>query len=103
MKTKFLLAICLMMICFVCCQKENNNGFQSNVIITGPDIRMCACCGGWYIQIDSLTYEFDSMPRNSNIDLQQDSFPIAVKLDWQLSNQIACPDKRIIIKRIKKE
>lgn len=103
MKTKFLLSICLIITCFVCCQKANTNDYQSNGIITGPDIRMCPCCGGWYIQIDSLTYEFDSIPSNSNIDLQKDSFPILVKLDWQLSNQIACPDKRIIIKRIMKE
>jgi len=103
MKTKILLPICLIILCFVCCQKGNNSDYQSNGIIMGPDIRMCACCGGWYIQIDSLTYEFDSIPANSNIDLQKESFPILVKLDWQLSNQIACPDKRIIIKSIIKE
>ena len=103
MKTKILLAICLIILCFVCCQKGINNDYQSNGIITGPDIRMCACCGGWYIQIDGSTYEFDSLPGNSNIDLQKDSFPILVKLDWQLSNQIACPDKRITVIRIIKE
>ena len=103
MKTKTLLIIGLIIIGFVCCRKVNNNDYQSIGKITGPDIRMCACCGGWYIQIDGVTYEFDSIPMNSNIDLQKDTFPILVKLDWQLSNQIACPDKRIIIKRITKE
>jgi hypothetical protein len=72
--------------------------------ITGPDPRMCPspCCGGWFIQIDGLTYEFDSIPANSDIDLQKDPFPILVKLDWKLSDKLSCPDKRIIIQRIKK-
>jgi hypothetical protein len=58
------------------------------------------CCGGWFIKIDSLTYEFDSLPGNSNIDLAKETFPLAVKLDWQLSNTIECPNKRITIQRI---
>ena len=103
MKTKFLPVSCFIIICFVCCQKANNNDYQSNGIITEPDIRMCPCCGGWYIQIDGSTYEFDSLPSKSNMNLQKDSFPILVKLDWQLSNQIACPDKRITVIRIIKE
>lgn len=103
MKTKMQLIIGLIIIVFGSCQKGNSNDYQSIGKITGPDIRMCACCGGWYIQIDGVTYEFDSLPNNTNIDLQKGVFPIMVKLDWQLSNGIACPDKRIIIQRIAKE
>lgn len=84
------------------CHKEDNNGYKSHGKITGPDIRLCACCGGWYIDIDSTTYEFDSLP-DKTINLQKDTFPIYVKLDWKLSDKIACPNRRITIQKIIKE
>src|SRR5665647_2434124 len=92
--------ICIIIWGFTSCIQENSKDFISKGIITGPDIRMCACCGGWYIQINGLTYEFDSLPDNSNIDLQKVTFPLSVKLDWQLSNKGGCPDKRITVQRI---
>lgn len=103
MKTKLLFAFFIILIGFVCCHKENNSGFQSDGKITGFDARMCACCGGTYIEIDGVTYEFDSLPVSSNVNLQKDTFPILVKLDWQLSDKVACPDKRITILKILKK
>lgn len=103
MKSKITLLIGIIIGGFFGCSHEIIKDYQSNGKITGPDIRMCACCGGWYIQIDNLTYEFDSLPVNSNIDLQKETFPVLVKLDWQLSDKGACPDKRITIQRIVKE
>jgi hypothetical protein len=87
---------------FTYCQMENGTGYESNGKITGPDYRMCPspCCSGWFIEIDSLTYEFDSIPANANINLQKETFPIPVKLDWKLSDKIVCPIKRITIQRI---
>ena len=55
------------------------------------------------IQIDNVTYEFDTLPAGSTIDLQKETFPIMVKLDWQLSTKSACPDKKIDILRIVKQ
>ena len=83
------------------CQKETEN-YKSKGAILGPDLRDCMCCGGWYIKIDTTEYEFDSLPENTNIDLQKDIFPINVKLDWQLSNKIPCPYKWVSISRISK-
>jgi hypothetical protein len=102
MKYKTVLGICLIVLEFLCCHKEVNYHYESIGLITGQDARMCPspCCGGWFIKIDSLTYEFDSLPGNSNIDLAKETFPLAVKLDWQLSNTIECPNKRITIQRI---
>jgi len=101
MKLKILAAVCII-IGFFCCNKENDSDFESNGKITGPDYRMCPspCCSGWFIQIDSLTYEFDSIPANSNFNLQKETFPIFVKLDWQLYPKLDCPIKRITIQRI---
>lgn len=103
MNAKVILGICIVFFGFLCCHKEDVSNYKSNGKILGPDPRMCACCGGYYIQIDTITYEFDALPDNSNINLQVESFPISVKLDWQLANVAACPDIRIIIQRIKKE
>jgi hypothetical protein len=50
-----------------------------------------------------MEYEFDTLPHKTNIDLESDPFPINVKLDWQLSDRLPCPYKRIIIARIVKE
>ncbi len=82
-----------------CCTSETE--FGSRGIITGPDLRMCACCGGWMIQIDSGTYVFDSLPVGSAIILEKESFPLAVWLDWHLKPN-GCPVNRIIVERIRK-
>lgn len=102
MRNKILLIICLIVFGACCCRKENGHDYESIGIITGQDPRMCPspCCGGWFIKIDSLTYEFDSLPDNSNIDLAKETFPLVVKLDWQLSNIDGCPNKMITVQRI---
>jgi hypothetical protein len=102
MKNKLFLPVVLLSVGLLFCSKENNN-YKSAGIILGGDPRMCICCGGWYIKIDTITYEFDTLPENTNINLQKDTFPINVKLDWSFSEKTACPDKRITIQRITKE
>jgi hypothetical protein len=105
MKYKLLLGICFAILGFVYCQKENNHVYKSTGSISGPDLRMCPspCCGGWFIIIDGLIYEFDTLPVNSDINLEKETFPLAVKLDWELSVIIECPTKRITIQKIAKE
>jgi hypothetical protein len=86
-------------------QKENTDNYKSTGTITGQDVRMCPspCCSGWFIKIDSLTYEFDTLPGSSGISLEKETFPLVVKLDWQLSDTPGCPNKRITVQRIAKE
>jgi hypothetical protein len=90
----------LLMITITFCGKDI---YLSRGTITGPDARMCACCGGWYIKIDTTTYEFETLPSNSKIELQSETFPLKVKLDWKISDRVACPSKYITIFRIEKE
>ncbi len=82
---------------------ENLKILNSTATITGPDLRMCACCGGWYILIDNINYEFEFLPSDAKIDLQTEKFPVVVKIDWQLSDLSACPDKKILIQKISKQ
>ncbi|HKI87892.1 MAG TPA: hypothetical protein VKA38_02620 [Draconibacterium sp.] len=65
---------------FSCEKKEDQ--YQSSAVITGPDIRECICCGGYSIEMNDSTYNFDTLPASSNIELNTETFPINVKLDW---------------------
>ena len=105
MKYLIVLGVCLIIFGFICCHKESSYNYKSIGTITGQDVRMCPspCCSGWFINIDSLTYKFDTLPTNSNINLEKETFPFIVKLDWLLSNTIECPNKRITIQKIAKE
>jgi hypothetical protein len=96
-KTGFLLVLAIIM---TFCGKEM---YLSRGTITGPDIRACVCCGGWFIKIDTTTYNFESLPSNSKIDLNSETFPLNVKLDWVKSDRVPCPNKFISILRIAKE
>lgn len=83
------------------CSKGNTEDYKSRGIILGPDLGMCICCGGYKIKIDTVIYNFDSVPANSNINLQKEVFPIPVRLDWNL-DRLKCANW-ITIQRIVKE
>jgi len=83
----------------VACTKENSN-YKSVGTITGIDGTMCGCCGGWEINIDDSRYLIDSMPDDSEINLATETFPITVKLDWQLVNNGCSAFNRITVQRI---
>ncbi len=72
---------------------EDANEFMSNGVITGWDPRMCMCCGGYYINIDSSTYRFYRLPDGSKIDLENPTFPIYVKLDWAKADNVCLGDE----------
>ncbi len=91
--------ICLVLI-LMACTKEND--YKSVGTITGIDGTMCGCCGGGIINIDGGRYLIDSMPKNSGFDLSKETFPITVKLDWQLINNECSFFGRIAVQRIKK-
>ena len=75
--------------------------FRSNGTITGYDTRECSCCGGFYIEIDNATYRFYDLPNNSELNLENSTFPIYVKLDWT-KDANACLGDEIIVSRIEK-
>ena len=75
--------------------------FRSNGTITDYDTRECSCCGGFYIEIDNVTYRFFDLPKNSELNLENPTFPIFVKLDWT-KDANACLGDEIIVSRIEK-
>jgi hypothetical protein len=93
MKIKeILLVIFVLFGTFVSCEKEDN--YQSMGIIIGSDVRDCICCGGYLIEIEDSTYNFDVLPASSDIDLIETSFPVNVKLDWTYDRE--CGDIQYI-------
>lgn len=85
------------------CKKDLSaeSGFMSVGTIIGGDLRMCMCCGGWFIKIDNDTLRFGNLPQDSNIDLQIESFPLEVRLNWEKSS-FQCLGDEIIILKIEK-
>ena len=101
---KILLAFIVVLSILTSCKKiENPNqsdGFSDGVI-TGEDLTLCACCGGWIIKIDSLTYKFWSIPDTNEIKLDYNNLPIPVKLKWKFKDK-ACRNDLIDVIQIKK-
>lgn len=66
--------------------------YEATGTITGQDMTMCPCCGGWYITIDNFVppfvdipayqHRFYSLPASSTINLATATFPLNVKFNW---------------------
>ncbi|MGB0931084.1 MAG: hypothetical protein ACPGVB_09930 [Chitinophagales bacterium] len=78
---KQLLTLLLILSSFLsACEKEYT---KDTGVITSPDSGYCGCCGGWFIEIDAKTYRFRELPENSNLDLENETLPLHVKLHWK--------------------
>jgi len=97
---KLIIPFCMSLLLMTACKKENS--LQSNGQITGADPRMCACCGGWFINIDNETYRFYDLPAESDLDLTNASFPIQVELNWNTTGN-GCMGDEIVIDELKRK
>ena len=100
MKIIIIFSVLLITLSIASCSSEEDE-FRSNGTITGYDVRECSCCGGFYIEIDNTTYRFYDLPKNSRLNLDNPTFPIYVKLDWN-KDANACLGDEIIVSRIEK-
>ncbi|HLG32713.1 MAG TPA: hypothetical protein VI362_06710 [Ignavibacteriaceae bacterium] len=94
--------VCLFVVFGLISCSVTENEFMNNGIITGPDVRECSCCGGYFIDIDDKIYRFYSLPDNNSINLIDVRFPVYVKLDWK-NDEEACLGDEIIVLRIDKQ
>lgn len=97
---KLIIPFCMSLFLITACKKEKS--LMSTGQITGADARMCACCGGWFINIENETYRFYELPGGSNLDLTTASFPIDVELNWN-SNSKGCMGDEIVIDELRKK
>ncbi len=93
MKTKVLFlffAVCLL----ISCEK---NTYQSTGTITGPDIRMCPCCGGYFIDVAGTLYLFEKSELPGNFKFNDEQLPLQVELDWKWKTE-GCTNYITILK-----
>jgi hypothetical protein len=80
------------------CQKGiASEGIASdyNGIITGSDLRKCACCGGLMINFDGETQpytgDFKLIENSSDLGISEnDKFPIYAKVEWKSDTTKGC-------------
>ncbi len=93
MKHLFILFIAIAVI-FPSCRKchKKNSIYTSSATITGPDLGMTSCSGGYWIQIDAttVTNRVETLPAGSGIDLTTATFPIRVNLNWHYNTPNPC-------------
>jgi len=91
---------------FISC-KKNEPAYMNNAQITGYDLRLCVCCGGYVVTIDNVPNPNGStfflagqFPSNFVLDANP-TYPVAIKLDWQ-TDTAKCYGNYIKILRIAK-
>ena len=72
-----------------CDDQDQVPDLRDRATITGQDFRLCACCGGWFIDIDNEQYRITVAPITPDIGLFDGEFPIEVFIDWK-SQEDAC-------------
>ena len=84
---KLILIFCISFLCFSCSNDDDSTKiYKSEGAIVGFDLTLCACCGGYIIEIDAVSYRLlDDFPPNSNLDLE--NLPLKIKLDWELISE----------------
>jgi len=95
--------VCLLMISALLvfsCEKEK---YESIGTITGQDIRMCPCCGGYFIDIEGTQYHFEKSELPGNFTFDDDQFPLNVELDWKLKTGGCSGYNWIEISKIRKK
>lgn len=103
MKTKTFFYLTLFLLLIACKEDEEaKTKFESSGLITGLDVTLCGCCGGYIIEMDNETYRClpADLPETyreflASLDF---SFPLQVRMTWSLKDD-SCSD-RITIRKI---
>lgn len=91
-------AVLISTLFMVGCEKEK---FESTGTITGQDIRMCPCCGGYFIDINGTQYHFDKTTLPGNFTFDDNQIPLIVELNWKLKTDGCLDYKWIEISKIR--
>jgi len=97
---KYIFFVFILGLSFSACSTKQDTTFQK-ATITGYDYAMCACCGGWFINIGESTYRFYKLPAGSKLNLKNAEFPLKVDVIWK-KNENGCKGDEIFIEKIKK-
>lgn len=96
---KMIIIVCSMLFTFaLCCTDADDNTNTNDATITGIDSRECSCCGGYFIEISSSTYRFYTVPAGSNVDIENATFPLNVRVTWKTAANRCLGDEIEVLK-----
>lgn len=99
MKTTFLLLLISGLLA-LSCEKVK---YENTGTITGADLALCACCGGYFIDIDGTQYRFEKTELPEGFTFEDNQLPMLVELDWELKTDGCTDFNRIFISKIRKQ
>ena len=97
MKTRFFFLFFSALL-ILSCEKDK---YESTGTITGADMAMCACCGGYFIEIGATKYHFEKIELPSNFKFDDEQLPLNVDLDWKLKTETCSGFNWIKISKIR--
>lgn len=80
------------------CEKDK---YKDTGTITGQDLTLCACCGGYFIEINGTQYRLNKNDLPGNFTFIDTQLPLHVELDWTLKTNMCEGFNWIEISRIK--
>lgn len=86
MKRSLLLLLIFFTGLMISCEKTK---YENTATITGADLAMCACCGGYFIDIEGTQYRFEKTELPANFTFSDSQLPMKVELDWE-SKALSC-------------
>ena len=103
MKQLIIITLVFLSIAATSCTKHGSGtGYAATGVITGQDLTMCACCGGYILKINgsSTGYRFWYFPAGSTIDSTH--FPINVALNYTYVSTLCTGNHLVSIQSMKK-
>jgi len=76
MKKLLLLLLIISATIVISCEKTKH---ANTGTITGADMAMCACCGGYFIDIDGNRYRFEKTELPSDFTFDDNQLPLTVE------------------------
>jgi hypothetical protein len=91
MKFRIVLLLFAMLTVFGCEKTE----YKNTGTIIGADMTLCACCGGYFIDIEGTQYRFQKEELPGNFNFNDNQLPLSVELNWERKTE-TCVDFRWI-------
>jgi len=63
---------------------------------------MCACCGGYFIEIEGTKYRFEKSELPDGFTFEDNELPLTVELNWKIKTEVCTGFNWIKISKIRK-
>lgn len=83
MKKLFSIPLFFLLLFAACNDNDDSEYTLSNGLVIGADMRLCMCCGGWWIEINKDTLRLMNAPSEFNEQMIEMEMPVPVALEWK--------------------